>query len=620
VANFKFEVNDTWPNILLVYGEKIFDNDYRVNIRDYLYSLRTEDSCPVQKGTHDFWITYAATTSSVGGGEHAHEDMSVTPRPMRGIIRMGNSIPVDARTNFHTIQEHLSTLLQEVGHQWLVPRDLSIQKDIFWPSLPTKPYQMPGFEENALSLEGDGPFYGVPLLGRANGHWSAFFKSDRSVFDGINWENDGVEDEHQIWKESQTPPSLPRQPIVPTPAGLPAPALGPIELIHGKYCDLDLLVMGIKDPNEAYRTSNNTFSWIEPRLIAPLNYFAGLCIAFSQDDFLYFGFYRDHRQLANWASRRSDQPPLSRIFPMSGYRPLRSKFDGVALRIVRRGDNYYVQARLSNPQDGVSLLEEIEPLVVSPPGSPLDRFRTLATLTHSGEPKAMGLIVKTSVNDIVCDAAFRHIEVLTGTPNSGSETTILTNSVPPDWDYSPANGYDALPPFGSLVFNRPIKKARVRIGKGWINDEWLFMTTPYLTLKESGGWDDKQSYDHSASIDEAPKILTKVPTGDDFAVATLARINRSSFCPWYGSVPNDTRIWGKENSASTQDVFLSEYSRQKQTAPDMDNKYKFAFIIAAERRTDIEERHLLNLDTMRQWWDEAFDVVTLGRRHSNSKL
>lgn len=610
-------------NVLLVYDEKIFEGeDYRINLKNYLHSIRgAEASCPVREGTHDFWVTYGSS----GHPNFCFEDMNIKPRPLRGIVEMG-TVPMVGGFGLQTetIQNNIATLLQEVGHHWLV-WDLSIQKDEFWPFQSTRPYQMPRFEETSLCLQEDKPFYGVPLAGRDNTHWSSFFKADLSAFDGINWENVGEEDGSQIWRrKNASSVVLPR---------ITADGISTEIELRSSYNDLDLLLMGVKTPSEAYRDTQNKFKWLRPRLTAPLNYFAGLFIAFSENDFIYFGFYKDHRQIASWSSKSSDDPTGGQIFPLTGYRPLADKFNSVALRMVRRGDSYFVQARLSGAQDEASLLEGIRTLPISPPGSPLDRFQTLAEIKHTGKPKAIGLMVrsfwtvrpKTGIDKagypLVCDAAFKHIELLDGTPATGSELIIATDKLPPSWTSS-ADGYDSLPDYGSVVSNRPIETARITVGRGSIDNQWLHIVTPYLTLNNTGGFKLDQLYDHTVSVDEAPKVLTRAPNNRDFAVATIARINHCSFCPWIGGVGADMQMWGDESMADTRDVFISDVSARKQTAPDPEGKYnyKIAFIIIARKKTDISDAMVSNIDVIRRYWDAAFDNVTLGRRHSYSKL
>src|SRR5215213_4118470 len=192
------------PNILIVYGDELLKGNYRENLRDYLYK---SPSAPIGKGTHDFWITYG----SGGSPNHSWEDMSITPRPMRGIVEMG-AIPI--ALDPPSIRMHLSVLTQEISHQWLVPTDLSIKHEDFWPSTSSRPYKIPYADETALSLQEGTPLYGPPLLGREDIHWSAFFQSDQSVQDGVSWTDIGEEGGHRIWRQKYI-----AQPVA-QPAGL----------------------------------------------------------------------------------------------------------------------------------------------------------------------------------------------------------------------------------------------------------------------------------------------------------------------------------------------------------------------------------------------------------------
>jgi hypothetical protein len=64
----------------------------------------------------------------------------------------------------------------------------------------------------------------------------------------------------------------------------------------------------------------------------------------------------------------------------------------------------------------------------------------------------------------------------------------------------------------------------------------------------------------------------------------------------------------------------SGQSLTKQSLPDSEGKYKFAFIMVAQKRSDISDDAVQRLDIIRRYWDAAFDVITLGRRHSASEL
>jgi len=98
------------PNrdILLVYGDNIFEGYYRLNLKNYLHSSDAATaSSPVLQGTHDFWVTYGST----GSPKYSMEDMKIKLRPLRGIVEMGG-VPMDATRNTKTIQQQIATLLQ----------------------------------------------------------------------------------------------------------------------------------------------------------------------------------------------------------------------------------------------------------------------------------------------------------------------------------------------------------------------------------------------------------------------------------------------------------------------------------------------------------------------------
>src|SRR5689334_15895841 len=106
------------PNILLVGGEDVYADggDVRPRLRDYLHGAAHPS---VQRGSHDCWITYKMPDNGSEGPNHGHMDMGISPRPLRGIVYM--NVPGD--TSDAALVDHTSTLLQEVGHHWLVPND-----------------------------------------------------------------------------------------------------------------------------------------------------------------------------------------------------------------------------------------------------------------------------------------------------------------------------------------------------------------------------------------------------------------------------------------------------------------------------------------------------------------
>src|SRR5260370_37479752 len=103
--------------------------------------------------------------------------MSVQPRPMRGVIQM-DVVPADDQPA--TIQAHVETLLQEVGHQWLVPPDLKFRIGNQIRLLD---------DENSLidRLNSGVRLVRPPLRGPQNLHWSPYLDAEASPFDGQPW-------------------------------------------------------------------------------------------------------------------------------------------------------------------------------------------------------------------------------------------------------------------------------------------------------------------------------------------------------------------------------------------------------------------------------------------------
>ncbi|NJC97480.1 MAG: hypothetical protein FIB03_14280 [Anaerolineae bacterium] len=586
-------------NILLVYGNDVYTSDYRIRTRDFLYGAR---SSPVQVGTHDFWITYAIP--SLGGAEWNYEDLSARPRKMRGIIRMG-SVPDD--TTPSTLQRHLNVILQEVAHHWLVPYDLEVSIDGTEVGL-ANGLQM------TQQINDETPFTEPALLGRANSHWTAYFQSDASPMDGMYYVDAGSEDGFNRWQQSSfVGPTL-------TPSGLPSLSL------VGSYNDLDLLVMGVKTAAEAYPATGSRFRWLEPKLSTPYPAHIGVFVAFSRNDFFYFGFYTDHRLLG---VERTGDPIGGELTTLNlgpDYHPLGNDYNGIALRVVRRGNQYYFQARHDNPQIGcvaavlnyffprlfprsLRLFEDIDSLPLPNSTASFNRFRTVAIYESSDRPQAVGLIVKKWRQPHLAEGAFYNFELLSGKSHTILQTDDVPEALPPGTPYSSL-------PLGELRLDNPTGDAIVRSKGGR-----LHILTPFSTVNPEGNLEhfSDNHFDHDANLDNAPKALTKAPNGD-FAFATSCKVYRTIFTPWAAGYATGKTMWGNVKTARALDIIVPPRIITEKQPPPPDNTYKIAYIIVAERRSDITEAMIQRVDIIRRYWDSAFEAATVERRHSNSML
>lgn len=587
-------------NILLVYGSDVYGDDHINKLREFLYGPDASAS-PVRRGTHDFWIVY--TAPQLGDGYFFYGDLSGNPRKMRGII---NAKGVPNNTEPDTLKDHLHFILQEVGHRWLVPQALKIRVDGNEVGLPTE-YQM------TQQINDGTPFSGPPLIARGNSHWSIYYQADTSPMDGSHFVNVDTEDGFSLWREGiSSGPEI-------TPPGLNSLRL------KARYNDLDLFIMGVKRLHEAYSGTGGRFRWLEPRLTAPLNYHIGVCVAFSRYDYFYFGFHNDHRKLG---VQRTGSEPNNTIELGSDYHPLGHEYNGVALRVVRRGNRYYFQARYDNPLGGClaaalsflfprtpSLFEDIDHLPQPDTNASFKSFRTVAIIPRNDQPQAVGLIVKKLEQPYLAEGAFYDLQLL----SNGNRTVLRTNVVPPTLPSGlpPENEFpfSALP-MGELRFDNPTGKAIIRS-----KDRRLHIITPFSTPNSDGSLDhhDRDGFfDHGTDNDGAPKVLTKAPDGD-FAFGTSCKVYRTIFTPWAGGFGSGKTMWGKEKTARVTDVIVPQDNIDQQPPPP-DNTYKMAFIIVATQRSDITDDMIQRADIIRRYWDPAFEAATIERRHSNSVL
>jgi hypothetical protein len=604
-----------YPNILLVYGNEFpmpsASSDYRSTLTRLLYDSNINVGGSVREGTHDFWVTFELG-SMAGQANHSYEDMSKTPRKMRGILEM-QDIPLGGN-DADEIRNLLTTLIHEVGHHWLVPRDLLVGAPSFWPS-PSGSW-MPTSEEITMSLNEGTRFYGPLLLGRTNNHWSSFFQGDGAAEDGVYWQEIGIEHGFNHWE--QRPPAT---------INLALPSLPRIEL-QIRYNDLELLIMGIKDAQSSYPPSNQ-FSWLEPRLVAPLDYYAGMCFFFSQENYFYFGFDMHHQKLLI-QHLVQHRPNYTNRFDLSrGYEPLMSELVGIGLRVVRVGEEYHFEAKLDNPRDedlgigNTRLLGDdmfnTRPPRLNPGESLREEFSTLDSIHTYEAPKAIGLMVRTSSGFTFCNGAFLNFEIMADGRSDNLMKDYVYSPIPA-WTYSndtPDDVYGSIS-MQSLVFNTGNAEA---IGAHYrTQGTRLHLIAPYMTFDNSRGIfvNVDPPFDYSSSLDRAPRVLTRAPTGD-FAFATSAKINRSCFTPWAAGAAIGRSMWGKIRTANTNNVILSSASRAKQTAPE-NNTYKIAFILVARQRSEISPVAIRRADILRRYWDEAFMVLTDRLRRSDSTL
>ncbi len=555
-------------------GQQIHGDGFTGRLRDTLNPATTQES-PVRRGTHDFWIVYSAP--DMGGGFHSSEDLSVAPRRMRGIVHM----PTPNVGSVSSIASHLSVLLQEVGHHWLVPRDLKARVNgVETPVL-----------DSADVLDAwycDAPLSGPILRARGGIHWGSFFQGDGSPMDGA------------YWVESQRSGDEARWEFAPFESGLEVQVQGlsPVPL-NTPYCDLDLVIMGVKTPQEAYPDHGGSVRWIEPFAASPMDYDMGLFVAFGPNDFATFGFHRDHRVL---------QVARTGRLPIHAHNLAQNLFPSASqkLRIIRSGNRYDFQVLNYRPALGC-LAELFKKLgVVLFQRIDAKQFETVATLEEEAAPLALGFVTKTSCT-MHAEGALWDTRLVT----TDTEFVMPTDSVPAQISATTPWSEHAVGEFHSV---RPDEDAFLRATSGEIR-----LVTPLQVRDASGNFRGAGPFDHTPTADGAPKVVTRAPSGD-FSFTSQVRVHRAIFAPWSGGDAAGKLLWGRVRSLPISDIAIPNRIIQDEQPPPPDNTFKVAFIILAPTRADVSDELVNDVDTMRRCWARAFELATALRRHSDSRL
>ncbi len=572
-----------YPNVLLVIGDDVVTGDYRTNLLGLFEGAGSVQL--VRRGTHDLWATYQV--GSAANPNHSFMDASAAPRLRRGIMELAS--PPTA-SDVATLSPRLGTLIHELGHGWMVPRDLTVRSADFWPNPERVGRGMDGYDASIAFTEGS-RFWGPAFVARQGLHWSCWVHSGGSCMDGVPWSRRGDADGLTRWD----PMTLPQVRL--SPQGLPNMDL------PARFGDVDLLLMGVLRREEVFSGEGNRLYWMEPRLMAPLEYHAGLLILFGFNDAYYFGFHADHRRVG---VQRTSGPLTAVAAPEN--RPFPDRSRAIALRVIRRGTTYVFQARLATMTSDLlpRHLGQAQSWPAPSAGPVTSSWMTVAEHQVSERPQAVGMAVKTW-RPILCEAHFQHLEIA----SRGAESVLTTSVDPPVWQPSTTSGLSSLPE--RLVRYLPVAGPRIR-RLGAVAS----ISTPWKDFDASGRYPDLPAFDDWSTANGAPKLLAAAPAGD-FVIATTARVDRSGLSPWAAGAALDKSMWGVERSARMEDVIVPESSQVWQ-APPPGNVYKTAFMIVARTRNDIRPEHEQAVDTLRRYFDAAMPALTRGRRTSDSTV
>lgn len=585
-----------YPNVLVVTGREIRHDSYRDDLKE---ELLDRESSKVHRGTHNFWITWFTPTTA--GGEYDGGDLSTSPHKLRGVIRMG---ALAGDTSVDNVQGQIRTMLEEVGHHWLVPTNLQFNNGgTRQPLVNTTVW--------TRNINDGTPLGGLPLLGRdEGGHWSSYLQADKSPMDGQWWTDERRDGRMTAW----------------TNRALNGPMYAPSGLtdvqLTAQYSDLDLAIIGKITRAAAYADQENQTHWIEPRFMSPLPYHAGICVCFRRGKLIQFGFDQDQHTLGVYRSggaggvlERQVQPAR---FPQVPF--------GIALRVVREGDEYHFQVRADEaagahiapePRDipgGAAsaprirgLFDEIDhvPPATSTPN--LASWSTIASVTESDAPQAIGLIVDKWDHPSFVRAAFFNLEVRAG----GQDTVHAFRGVPATIAASTA--YDRIPSEPRLDLPAPDADIRIR------GRNVLVMTTPFSVVRGNGTLEHLGDFGHTTTADRAPKVLLHAPSGD-FAFGTSALLLQTAATPWAGGYLRDKVVWGTKHPLRVRDAVFSSSINDIRLSRDRVSTLRCAFILAATNDSDVTDAMVERVDILRRYWDAALPLASRGLLKSRSVL
>ncbi len=600
-----------YPDVLILSGDAYNPADFVRGVREAINGLADAPENVVRRGTHDFWIVHAYPDLP-GASFFTGGDGGASPLKLRGFINM-SWLP-DSVTAEET-DRYLSTLAQEVGHCWLVPGDLKIKVDGISKPL-AKDFEL------TQAINDDASFAALPLLARSNNHWSCYWQAHGSPMDGLCYQTLAEQDGHTAWRSSDV-----------CFGSISIGGSAPLRV--RKYCDLDLVLMGVLTPEQAYRGRPDGITWMQPRLTGDVESHAGLVVLFDRDDQLIFGFRQNHTVL-ELRNTRDQALGSSAVSP--DYHPLGHPLNGMQLRVVRKGETYYFQAKNNNPAGGCLLavlsalglyggqLQGVWDGVDQPKpiddASDFSDWKTVAITRHSGDPLAVGVAVNKWKHPHLCDAAFYRFELKQGS----QEWSIPTDTVPPVLEPIALDpGVIALAlseyvnvPSGALRRTQP-RGAIFRASGGQLHVIAPYGWNPPTGPSEMfGDHAFHHGYDGTTFYDNSPKVLTRPPAGD-FAFATHAKIHRTIITPWAGGYALDKTIWGQVSSTPASGVELTQAMKDKQDVPP-NNAYRMAFIIATPDASLISAEMVGRLDVMRQRWMLHFAAATLGYRRADTAL
>lgn len=588
-----------YPNLLVLTGSDIVNQSdglriRRGRIKELLFT--GGDGVPGIAGQVDFIICFVVNGTAI---DHGGVDHSPQPRPLRGIIQWYQDV---RNLNPTSLGDRLGWVAHEVGHYWLVPGRAKIHT-------PEGEIDTPTVDEVAQALNAGQGMPDYPIIGRQDRHWSPFIDGQSSAMEGLP--HSAPQDLFETSVGYAYSETLARTGITFDLAGY-----GAITSLRS-YNDLELYVMGVLSEPE-FRPSQSIARYVRPRWVFPINFQSGLYAETDQGEIWYLGFNGGpHRLAAQSISSDTAAGTANLAVPFNPY-------DRVGLRIVQEGSQALLQARvwkrelyhqlygclwdmllrigfwlLPNPmRDNLTPLDCNDVLNDVVSGSPVNDndayvgWKTLATL--NGRVQRVGLASRHFADRPVCFVRTRARLCLW---NRNGTQTVNTR------DLAVENG---------LMASENEFGVRTRLDDGTL-------VLPYRTAPKN-----VVRFQHTAQLDEAPRLVMDAPTGD-FAFGGDVELAECVITNWAGGTGAEKQYVGRRGSFTFADFDFSyqwsDGAAIRRTAPP-GNTYKMLFCLVSANDLPLTELqpYLDGLDLVRRAWEPCFNELTKGQRFADTTI
>lgn len=125
------------------------------------------------------------------------------------------------------------------------------------------------------------------------------------------------------------------------------------------------------------------------------------------------------------------------------------------------------------------------------------------------------------------------------------------------------------------------------------------------------------AFDHWSTVDDAPKMITRAPSGD-YCSGVTAKVNRALVSPWAGGACQGMTMWGIERAANVRDFKVPDWILAQQIEPG--SSQRNAFIIVTNDVANLSDTDISRLDVFRQYYDAALPAICGNFLNSDSQL